>query len=67
MWKGWVSGHWEKSKPQTIYLTELRVEQIKSNLRKRPRKEVAPVSAIYSEVFVELSTQPVAQRWLLAC
>ena len=36
MWKGWVSGHWEKSKPQTIYLMELRVKQIKSNLRKKP-------------------------------
>ena len=27
-------------------LTELRVEQIKSNLRNKPRKEVAPVPAI---------------------
>ena len=36
-------------------LTELRVEQIKSNLRNRPRKEVAPVPAI---CIVELTTQP---------
>ena len=39
-------------------LCQLRVKQIKSNLRKRARKEVAPVPAIYSETLVELSTQP---------
>ena len=38
--------------------TELRVEQIKSHLRKRARQEVTPVPAIYSEALVNLSTQP---------
>lgn len=38
--------------------TELRVEQIKSKLRKRAREEVAPVQAIYSDALVDLSTQP---------
>ena len=48
-----TNGHYHSVNP-----TELRVKHIKGNLRKRARKEVAPVPAIYSEALVELSTQP---------
>lgn len=36
---------------------ELRVEEIKSKLRKRAREEVVPIPAIYNDALVELSTQ----------
>ena len=36
----------------------LRVEEIKSKLRKRAREEVTPVPTLYNEALVELSTQP---------
>ena len=37
--------------------TETRVEEIKSNLRKRAREELTPVPCIYNEALIELSTQ----------
>jgi hypothetical protein len=37
--------------------TEARVEEIKSNLRKRVRKELTPVPRIYNEALIEPSTQ----------
>ena len=39
-------------------LTTTRVEEIKSELRKRAREEVTPVPTLYSEALVELNTQP---------
>ena len=38
--------------------TTTRVEEIKSELRKRAIQEVTPVPTLYNEALVELSTQP---------
>ena len=37
--------------------TEVRVEEIKTNLRKKVREEFTPVPRIYNEALIELSTQ----------
>ena len=37
--------------------TDSRVEQIRSNLRKRTREEVVPIPSIYNDALIELSTQ----------
>ena len=37
--------------------TDSRVEQIRSNLRKRAREEVVPIPSVYNDALIELSTQ----------
>ena len=36
--------------------TDSHLEQIRSNLRKRAREEVAPIPSIYNDVLIELSS-----------
>ena len=48
-----MNGHNHAVNPTTT-----RVEEIKSELRKRAIEEVIPVPTLYNEALVELSTQP---------